>query len=143
MFANCPNLTTINNIATGLGSQLVAGNLIDCTTFMTSGTAQVTSLSFPQRISKLALQGTATNRSRLSSLRLTNTGGSQWTGSSPQISVAYTDMSTANLNTLFADMAAQGNVTTKTIDITSATGAAGLSAGDRLVITSKGWTITG
>jgi len=141
-FAACPALTTINNLS-ALGSSSITGLLIGCTTFMTGGTAQVTSLSFPQRISKLELQGTATNRSRLSSLRLTNTGGSQWTGTSPQISVAYTDMSTANLNTLFADMAAQGNVTTKTIDITSATGAAGLSAGDRLVITSKGWTITG
>ena len=40
-------------------------------------------------------------------------------------------------------MAAQGNVVSKTINITSATGAAGLTAGDRLVITSKGWTITG
>jgi hypothetical protein len=110
---------------------------------MTGGTAQVTSLSFPQRITKLELQGTATNRSRLSLLRLTNTGGSQWTGTSPQISVAYTDMSTANLVTLFNDLAAQGSVTSKTIDITSATGAAGLTAGNRQIITNIGWTITG
>ena len=40
-------------------------------------------------------------------------------------------------------MAAQGNVTTKTINITGAEGAASLTAGDRLIITSKGWTITG
>ena len=142
MFANCPNLKTITNL-NNLGSSSTAGSLINCTTFATGGTAQVTSMSFQQRISKLELQGTATNRSLLNSLRLTNTGGSQWTGTSPQISVAYTDMSTANLVTLFNDMAAQGNVTSKTIDITSATGAAGLTASDRLIITSKGWTITG
>ena len=52
-------------------------------------------------------------------------------------------MSTAQLNTLFADMVVPGAIVSKTIDITSATGAAGLSAGDRLVVTSKGWTITG
>ena len=142
LFAACPALTTINNLS-ALGSNLTTGLLINCTTFMTGGTAQVTSLSFPQRITKLELQGTATNRSRLSSLRLTNTGGSQWTGTSPQISVAYTDMSTANLVTLFNDLAAQGSVTSKTIDITSATGAAGLTAGNRQIITNIGWTITG
>jgi hypothetical protein len=40
-------------------------------------------------------------------------------------------------------MAAQGTTASKTINITGATGAAGLTAGDRLIITSKGWTITG
>jgi hypothetical protein len=40
-------------------------------------------------------------------------------------------------------MAAQGNVVTKTINITGATGAAGLTAADRLIVTSRGWTITG
>ena len=35
------------------------------------------------------------------------------------------------------------NVTSKTINITGATGAAGLSAANRLVVTNKGWTITG
>jgi hypothetical protein len=47
------------------------------------------------------------------------------------------------LNTLFADIAAQGSVVSKTINITGAVGAAGLSAADRLVLTSRGWTITG
>ena len=52
-------------------------------------------------------------------------------------------MSTAQIVQLFNDMAAQGNVVTKTINITSATGAAALTAADRLIVTSKGWTITG
>ena len=44
---------------------------------------------------------------------------------------------------LFADIAAQGTVTGKTINVTGATGAANLTAADKLVLTSKGWTITG
>jgi hypothetical protein len=40
-------------------------------------------------------------------------------------------------------MAAQVNVTNKSINITSATGAAGLVLADRQIITTKGWTITG
>ena len=141
MFAGCPALTTINNTL-NLGSTSVSFST-DYTTFMTGGTAQVTSLSLGQKISKLELQGTSTNRSRLNSLRLTNTNTGQWGGTSPQISVAYTDMSTANLVTLFNDLAAQGSVTSKTIDITSATGAAGLTAANRQIITNIGWTITG
>jgi hypothetical protein len=47
------------------------------------------------------------------------------------------------LVTLFNDIAAQGVVTSKTINITGSTGAAGLTAADRLILTSKGWTITG
>jgi hypothetical protein len=52
-------------------------------------------------------------------------------------------MSTAEIVQLFNDMAAQPSVSSKTINISSATGAAGLTAGNRLIITSKGWTITG
>jgi hypothetical protein len=74
---------------------------------------------------------------------LLNASAGQWTGISPQINVSNTNMSTANLVQLFTDMAAQGNVTSKTINITTATGTAGLTAADRLIITSKGWTITG
>ena len=52
-------------------------------------------------------------------------------------------MSQANLVQLFNDMAAQGSVTAKTINITQATGAAALTAGERAIITSIGWTIIG
>ena len=148
MFAACPALTTINNISTGLGAIGATAALINATTFLTGGTAQVTSLSFPQRFSKLELQGTTTNRSNLAVVRLTQTGqaATQWTGTSPQINVSWTNMSTAALVDLFTDMtsmATGSTVTGKTIDISSATGAAGLTAADRLIVTSKGWTITG
>jgi hypothetical protein len=52
-------------------------------------------------------------------------------------------MSTANLVQLFNDMAAQGTVVSKTINITGAVGAAGLTPANRAIITSLGWTITG
>ena len=139
-FQYCGALTTINNLDK-LGS-LTATPLVtgDANTFMNL----MTTMSFACPLSKLTLNGqSATNFNLLDSLRLTNTSSGQWTGTSPQINVSFTSMPTASLNTLFADMAAQGSVSSKTINITSATGAAGLSAGNRAVITGIGWTITG
>jgi hypothetical protein len=144
MFFNNYSLTTINN------TDKIGNNSTGSTTYldaslMFSGARQVDSLNFSMKFSKFICNGTDTtaNQSRLTSLRMTNTGSGQWGGSSPQIDISYTRMSTAALNTFFADIAAQGSVTSKTINITSATGAAGLSAGDRAVLTSIGWTITG
>ena len=53
-------------------------------------------------------------------------------------------LSTAALVTLFNDIVASG-VSTKTINITGATGAAGLSAAQRQIITDApvSWTIIG
>jgi hypothetical protein len=139
-FANCGTLTTINNL-NKLGSlgatPLVAGG-------SNTGMNLMTTMSFSCPFSVLALNGASlTNFNKLNSLRLTNTSTGQWTGASPQINVNSCDLSTAALNTLFADMAAQGLVTAKTINITSCTGAAGLTPANRLVITSLGWTIIG
>jgi hypothetical protein len=126
-----------------LGATATGGTLCDGTTMATTAEEFAGTHDLYPRLTKIAVNGTATFRSKLTGLRLRNTGSGQWTGITPHIDVSFTDMSTSALNTLFADMAAQPNVTSKTINITSATGAAGLSAGDRLVITSKGWTITG
>lgn len=145
MITNCGSLTTINNL-NKIGS-LTATPLVLAT--ITSGNGSyantLTSLSFSCPMSQFTFSGNSviTNFNRLNSLRLLNSSAGQWTGSSPQINVSYCDLSTAALNTLFADIAAQGVVVSKTINITSCTGAAGLTAGDRLVLTSKGWTITG
>jgi len=139
-FQYCGALTTINNLDK-LGS-LTATPLVtgDINTFMNL----VTTMSIACPLSKLTLNGQSlTNFSLLNSLRLTNASTGQWTGTSPQINVSFTNMSTANLVTLFNDMAAQGAVVSKTINITSATGAAGLTAPNRAIITSLGWTITG
>ena len=138
-FFQCGSLTTINNL-NKLGS-LTATPLAsaDGNTFINL----VTTLQFNCPLSKLTVNGqSATNFSLLNSLRLLNTSA-QWTGTSPQINVSFTNMSTAALVQLFNDMAAQPAVSGKTINITSATGAAGLTAANRLIVTSKGWTITG
>jgi hypothetical protein len=101
--------------------------------------------SFSTRFSKLDISGTvAIPNGGVRSLRLPAVAlTGQWGGSSPQINISYTGITYANLVSLFNDLAAQGNVTSKTINITGCTGASSLTAGDRLIITSKGWTITG
>ena len=143
MFSGCRSLTGVTNM-TSLGSSSPTGIVLNGTGFATDA-RMLDSISFVCRISKLELNGTVGtgNQSNLRILRLLNTGTGQWGGTTPQIDVSYTSLSTAALNTLFADMAAQGNVTGKTINITGALGAAGLTPADRLVITSRGWTITG
>jgi hypothetical protein len=147
MFDGTTNLTILTNEEfLGSGVTGATGVAVDGTTFFNTTTLQVTELSLSTKLSKLSVAGSGTTdntRSKLSSLRLTNTGSGQWGGGVPQIDVRFTSLSTAALNTLFADMAAQGSVVSKTINITSASGAAGLTAADRLVITSIGWTITG
>lgn len=139
MFLSCKNLRTINNIDK-LGNISTTGGGI---TISSWDIINIKSLVFPQRFALLQIQGTTTERSQLESLRLTNTGTLQWTGASPQINISFTNIGYANLVTLFNDIAAQGNITGKTINITSCTGASSLTASDRLILTSKGWTITG
>jgi hypothetical protein len=137
-FNSCASLTTVNNVDK-LGSTLAAGALVDGTT-MTTFAGQLTSLDFYCKFNKLTLQGTVTNRNNLTSLRLRNnstTAPLQYIGSSPQIQLAYTNLDTAALNQVFTDLP---TVTSKTIDITGATGAATCT---RSIATAKGWTVTG
>ena len=142
-FSGCRSLTGVTNMSV-FGNSASGGTIVTSTTLATDARSLL-SLTLPSRLTKLEVNGTTGtgNQSNMTSLRLSNVGTGQWGGTSPQIDVSYTSLSTAALNLLFGDMAAQGNVVSKTINITSATGAAGLTAGDRLVITSKGWTITG
>lgn len=142
MFANCLALTGITNTQF-LGSTSTTGTIANGDNFGFGVYELQNTQTFTNRLSKLLINGVSQRLSKLPGLRLSNTGTSQWGGTSPQIDISYTSLSTAALNLLFADMAAQGSVTSKTINITGALGAAGLSAADRLVITSKGWTITG
>lgn len=139
MFNFCPNLSTINNFDK-LGS-LTATPLVSA---FGNQYARLLSISFSCPLIDLQVRGQApTQRTDVQLVRLLNTSAGQWTGSSPQIDVSNTNMSTANLIQLFNDMAAQPAVIGKTINITTATGTAGLTAANRLIITSKGWTITG
>jgi hypothetical protein len=140
MFLNCSNLTTITNfdkIGSLTATPLIGGN--------NNTRIRAASISFVGPYSILWLNGSSitTGRTDVQSVRLLNTSAGQWTGGSPQINVSYTTMSTANLVQLFNDMAAQGTVVLKTINITGAVGAAGLTPANRAIITSIGWTITG
>jgi hypothetical protein len=144
MFNNCPNIKTITNLDKLGTSSTVSGGFSNGTTFLTYSSSFTGVVSFVNRWSKLEINGlSSTYMSSCTGLRLSNTGASQWGGTSPQINISYTNMSTAALNLLFGDLAAQGTATGKTINITGASGAAGLTAGDRTVITSLGWTIIG
>ena len=67
----------------------------------------VSPLTLTPRFAKLTANGLAATFAKLNSLRLSNTGSGQWTGTSPQIDISYTSLSTAALNLLFADIAAQ------------------------------------
>jgi hypothetical protein len=145
---SCNNLTTLilpTNQTTGATS--ISGMFTNC--------GSLTSITNLDKVGSLtatplvngALSTSGTGANALSSLSFycpfISLGTGLWTGTSPQINVSYCDLSTAALNTLFADIAAQGTVVSKTINITSCTGAAGLTAANRLVLTSIGWTITG
>ena len=142
-FGFCPNLTTIVNFDK-LGSTSTSGTIINWVTQnVFNGASQIVGLTFSCRNGAIAINGTSTQKWNLQNLRLTNTGTGQWTGTSPQINISYTKIGYTALVQLFNDMAAQGTVTTKTINITGCDGAASLTSADRLIVTSKGWTITG
>lgn len=145
IFQNCYSLTGITNVDKIGTTSTTTGATTQYTNVLVNTYELNQSLSFSNTMSIFQANGTSTRSTKLSGLRFLNTRGSgfQWGGASPQIDISYTSLSTAALNTLFADIAAQGNVTSKTINITGASGAAGLTAADRLVLTSRGWTITG
>jgi hypothetical protein len=139
----CGQLITINNL--NLLGSTTATPLVDGTS-LGWVTTKITSMSFSCPFTKLEIYGQSAGSNvpaALNSLRLTNASTGQWTGTSPQILIQWTNLSTAALNTLFADIAAQGNVISKTIDISNTVGASGLSLANRQVLTTRGWTITG
>jgi hypothetical protein len=103
----------------------------------TSGSA----ISFSGPLSGLALSGlTTTIKTDVQSVRLLNTASGQWTGTSPQISLAYTNMSSGSLVTLFNDLVSGSNVSAKTMSLVGATYTG--SAAERATVTAKGWTIS-
>jgi hypothetical protein len=138
MFQTCYNLRDVQNTST-LGSTTTATTLA---AFLTQGGgAYITgSLSFGANLSAITVNGSATTQmASISGVRLTNTG-SAFGGTSPQVNVQYCMMETGSLVNLFNDLT---TVTGKTINITGCNGAASLTAGQRLIATNKGWTITG
>lgn len=139
MLASCTNIKTLINFDK-IGS-LGTTPLVDAS-FSTPAGIESIEFSCPLSLFNAYSQN-AGFKNNTQSIRFLNTSTGQWTGTSPQIIVTHTNMSTAQLIQMFNDMAAQGNVTSKTVNITGATGTAGLSAANRLIVTSKGWTITG
>ena len=145
MFNNCTNLTTVNN-SDKLGNNAAAATQIVDASAIQTFAGRLASLDFSCKFSRLVLSGTATNRNNLTSLRLRNTGAAsgsgsaQWSGGSPQLTIAYTNMDTAAIDQMFTDMAAAGTYTGKTCDITGTPGAATC---DRSIVTSQGWTVLG
>jgi hypothetical protein len=143
IFQMCSNLVTLTNFEK-IGS-LTATPLINATSMQYNRFTGGSAISFSGPLSQVQLNGLSSGqRTNVQSVRLLNASAGQWTGSSPHINVAATNMSTAQIVQLFNDMAAQGTQpTTKTINIGSATGTAALTAADRLIVTSRNWTIIG
>jgi hypothetical protein len=138
-FSGCANLSTIINFDKTQSAN--AGALLN---FSSTGMNLVPGLTFSARLSALNLSGSSTTQlNRITSLRLLSTLTGQWTGSSPQINVSNTRIGYTALVQLFNDIASSGTYTSKTINITSCDGASSLTASDRLILTSRGWTITG
>ena len=141
MFVLCSNLTTLTNF-NKIGS-LTATPLMTATGILYSRFISGSAISFSGPLSGLALNGASSTsmRTDVQAVRLLNTGSGQWTGTSPQINLSYTNMSSGSLVTLFTDLVSGSNVVSKTINLTGAayTG----SAAERATITAKGWAITG
>jgi hypothetical protein len=140
MFAATPSLTGITNIEYIGNSGSTTTTYVNGTTM--GSTSGVLSLDFYCKFSKLELNGTGTGTGMngLNTLRLRNSGSGQYGGTSPQINISNTDLSQAALVQVFNDLP---TITAKTINITNATGAAALTAGERAIATGKGWTIVG
>ena len=140
MFAATPSLTGITNIEYIGNSGSTTTTYVNGTTM--GSTSGVLSLDFYCKFSKLELNGTNTTTgfNALNSLRLRNSGSGQYGGTSPQINISFTDLGQAALVQVFNDLP---TITAKTINITDATGAAALTAGERAIATGKGWTIVG
>ena len=142
MLQGCSNLVTLTNFDK-IGS-LTATPLINASSNQYSKFTSGSAISFYGPLSVLTLNGLqSTMKTNVQSVRLLNASAGQWTGSSPQINISNTNMSTAQIVQLFTDMAAAGAVVSKTINITTATGTAGLTLANRQIITNNGWTITG
>jgi hypothetical protein len=137
MFDSCFGLRNVTGLSTigrtSTSAVNMGGNFLNNNELYTGGTIGA-------YLSVVVAKGTsATIRNGITTFRLSN-ATSPFTGSSPQVDVSWTSLSTAALVDLFNDLP---TLVSKTINITSATGAAGLTAGDRAIATGKGWTITG
>jgi hypothetical protein len=140
MLQNCFGLKTLNNSQYIGNTSTGATVYIDGSIFSNGAYEMTGTADFYCKFSKLDMNGTVSIQSKLTSLRLRNNGTGQYGGSSPQINISYTNLNQAALVQVFNDLP---TVTSKTINITGALGAAALTAPERAIATGKGWTITG
>jgi len=140
MFTGCFGLKTVNNLPYLGSTSTASGIYVDGTNFSNTAYDLTGTADFYTKFSILQMNGTATIQSKLTGLRLRNNGAGQYGGTSPQINISYTNLNQAALVQVFNDLP---TVTSKTINITGALGAAALTAPERAIATGKGWTITG
>jgi len=139
IFQNAHSLTGITN-TDKIGNPSTASTVyLDGSNFGV-GAFEVPSFDLYPKFSKFTTNGTATRLNKLNSLRLRNNGTGQYGGTSPQIDISYTSLGQAALVQVFNDLP---TITSKTINITGASGAAALTPAERAIATGKGWTITG
>lgn len=139
MFSNCYSVSAITN-SDKIGNTSTSSTVyLDGTAFGTT-TFESLSLDLYPKFSKFTVNGISTRLNKLNSLRLRNNGSGQYAGTSPQIDISYTSLGQAAIVQVFNDLP---TVTSKTINITGASGAAALTAPERAIATGKGWTITG
>ena len=131
MFYNCYGLDTINNVE-NLGSKT---DDVAMSNILFYGLS-IKSLSIEAKLTQFEVFGYSTYSSKITSLRLTNTG-SLFTGTAPQIDISYTDLNDTAINQVFTDLP---TLVSKTINIS---GASGSATCDRSIATGKGWTVTG
>lgn len=128
------NSDKIGNPSTSTGTYLQWSNAV-----ITA--PQLQALTISSRVSLINLSGTSTGIYNLQTLRLTNHSAGQFTATAIAIQIQWCNMGYAALIDLFNDLAAKPNVSGRSINITGNPGVASLTAADRLIITSKGWTI--
>ena len=139
---NCASLETVIGIDKVGNTSTSAGTYLPWGVSQVGATPQLKDVTISSRVSLIALNGAgSTSRHNLQTLRLPNHSTGQFTGSTTPILIHWCNMEYAALINLFNDLAAKANVTGRTINITGNPGVASLTAGDRNIITSKGWTI--
>jgi hypothetical protein len=140
--SGCASLETVIGIEKVGNTSTSAGTYLPWGLSQVGGTPQLKDVVISSRVSLIALNGAgSTPRHNLQTLRLANHSTGQFTGTAIAIQIQWCNMAYAALINLFNDLAAKPNVTGRSINITGNPGVASLTAADRLIITSKGWTI--
>jgi hypothetical protein len=140
------NITNVSNMFTGCtslqynyGMQYLGSTTSpsDFTSAFTSTQNIEGSLTFDSQISKFTFSGTSGNVNHITGLLLTNQNSS-FSGTSPQIDIAYNNLDNKALTDLANSLP---TVSGKTIRITGCTGTGSGTQSYDTIFTNKGWTI--